>query len=43
MGFTWEYDCHLYYRHAAATALALGSPTYWENQLIDRMRFRNAG
>lgn len=43
MGFTWEYDCHLYYRHAAATALALGSQTYWENQLIDRMRFRNAG
>lgn len=43
MGFTWEYDCHLYYRHAAALALALGSPTYWENQLIDRMRFRNAG
>ncbi len=43
MGFTWEYDCHLYYRHAAGLALALGSQTYWENQLIDRMRFRNAG
>lgn len=43
MGFTWEFDCHLYYRRANALALALGSLTYWENQLIDRLRFRNAG
>lgn len=42
MGFTWEYDCHLYYRRANALALSLGSLSYWENQLIDRMRFRNA-
>lgn len=42
MGFTWEFDCHLYYRRANAVALALGSQTYWENQLIDRMRARNA-
>jgi alkylation response protein AidB-like acyl-CoA dehydrogenase len=42
MGFTWEFDCHLYYRRANVLALSLGSPTYWENQLIDRMRFRNA-
>ncbi len=43
MGFTWEFDCHLYYRRANVLALSLGSPTYWENQLIDRLRFRNAG
>ncbi|MES2752850.1 MAG: acyl-CoA dehydrogenase family protein [Pseudomonadota bacterium] len=42
MGFTWEFDCHLYYRRANALALSLGSLSYWENQLIDRMRFRNA-
>ena len=42
MGFTWEFDCHLYYRRANALALALGSLSYWENQLIDRMRLRNA-
>ncbi|CAN5437189.1 acyl-CoA dehydrogenase family protein [soil metagenome] len=42
MGFTWEFDCHLYYRRANVLALSLGSLTYWENQLIDRMRFRNA-
>jgi alkylation response protein AidB-like acyl-CoA dehydrogenase len=43
MGFTWEADCHLYYRRANALALSLGSLSYWENQLIDRMRVRNAG
>ena len=42
MGFTWEFDCHLYYRRANATALSLGSPSYWEDALIDRMRKRNA-
>ena len=42
MGFTWEFDCHMYYRRANATALGLGSLSYWEDLLIDRMRKRNA-
>jgi alkylation response protein AidB-like acyl-CoA dehydrogenase len=42
MGFTWEFDCHLYYRRSNATAVALGSLSYWEDALIDRMRKRNA-
>jgi alkylation response protein AidB-like acyl-CoA dehydrogenase len=42
MGFTWEFDCHLYYRRANTTALLLGSLSYWEDALIDRMRKRNA-
>ena len=42
MGFTWEFDCHLYYRRSNATALTLGSLSYWEDALIDRMRKRNA-
>jgi alkylation response protein AidB-like acyl-CoA dehydrogenase len=42
MGFTWEFDCHMYYRRANATALALGSLSYWEDALIDRMRKKNA-
>ncbi|ETR76102.1 acyl-CoA dehydrogenase [Afipia sp. P52-10] len=41
MGFTWEFDCHLYYRRSNALALGLGSLTYWEDQLIDTMRARN--
>jgi alkylation response protein AidB-like acyl-CoA dehydrogenase len=42
MGFTWEFDCHLYYRRANATALGLGSLSYWEDALIERMRQKNA-
>jgi alkylation response protein AidB-like acyl-CoA dehydrogenase len=42
MGFTWEFDCHICYRRANALALGLGSLSYWEDQLIDRMRKRNA-
>jgi alkylation response protein AidB-like acyl-CoA dehydrogenase len=42
MGFTWEFDCHLYYRRANALALSLGSLSYWEDALIERMRKRNA-
>lgn len=42
MGFTWEFDCHLYYRRANALALSLGSLSYWEDQLIDRLRRKNA-
>jgi acyl-CoA dehydrogenase len=41
MGFTWAFDCHLFYRRANALALALGSQTTWEDLLIDRMRRRN--
>jgi alkylation response protein AidB-like acyl-CoA dehydrogenase len=42
MGFTWEFDCHMYYRRANAVALGLGSLSYWEDRLIDRMRKKNA-
>jgi alkylation response protein AidB-like acyl-CoA dehydrogenase len=41
MGFTWEFDCHLYYRRSNALAVGLGNISYWEDQLIDRMRTRN--
>ncbi|MEC9344976.1 MAG: acyl-CoA dehydrogenase family protein [Pseudomonadota bacterium] len=42
MGFTWAFDCHLYYRRANALALALGSNSTWEDKLIERMRTHNA-
>ncbi len=43
MGFTWEYDCHLYYRRSNALALALGSLSTWESLLIERMAADNSG
>lgn len=41
-GFTWEYDCHIYYRRAKLLSLALGSQKRWKDRLIDRLEQRNA-
>ncbi|MFT3801849.1 MAG: acyl-CoA dehydrogenase family protein [Burkholderiaceae bacterium] len=38
MGFTWEFDCHLYYRRSNLLALTLGAPSVWEDRLIRLMR-----
>jgi acyl-CoA dehydrogenase len=38
MGFTWEFDCHLYYRRSNLLALTLGGQSHWENLLIERLR-----
>jgi alkylation response protein AidB-like acyl-CoA dehydrogenase len=40
MGFSWAFDCHLYYRRSALLALSLGAAPYWENRLITQMRQR---
>jgi acyl-CoA dehydrogenase len=37
MGFTWEFDCHLYYRRAKLLALSLGSARRWKHELIERL------
>jgi acyl-CoA dehydrogenase len=42
MGFTWEFDCHLYYRRAKLLALALGSARHWKHELITRLAGRTA-
>jgi acyl-CoA dehydrogenase len=42
MGFTWEFDCHLYYRRAKVLGLALGSAKRWKDLLISRLEARNA-
>ncbi len=34
VGFTWESDCHLYYRRARELALVAGSARYWRDRLI---------
>ena len=40
MGFTWDLDCHLYYRRAHLLAVSLGGITQWQDRLIDQMRER---
>ena len=42
MGFTWAFDCHLFYRRARAQALALGSAREWKHRLIGELAARNA-
>lgn len=37
VGFTWEFDCHLFYRRSNALALVLGPLSLWEELLIGRM------
>ncbi|MGA0839118.1 MAG: acyl-CoA dehydrogenase family protein [Pseudomonadales bacterium] len=38
MGFTWEFDCHLYYRRSNFLALELGGLSVWEGRLVDGLR-----
>ena len=33
-GFTWELDCHLYYRRARELSLILGSPRAWKERVV---------
>jgi len=37
VGYTWEYDCHLFYRRAKLLGLALGSADDWREKLIQRL------
>jgi acyl-CoA dehydrogenase len=41
MGFTWQMDCHLYYRRAKLLGLALGGTREWKQRLIAELRTRN--
>jgi len=42
MGFTWEVDCHLFYRRAKLLALQAGGPAAWKEKLVKRLEQRNA-
>jgi len=37
MGFTWEYDCHLYYRRSNYLTLVLGGLSAWEDKLVSAL------
>ncbi len=42
VGFTWEFDCHLFYRRAKVLAATLGSPGTWREKLIARIEASEA-
>jgi alkylation response protein AidB-like acyl-CoA dehydrogenase len=37
VGYTWEYDCHLFYRRAKSLAHAIGSADEWREKLVTRL------
>jgi alkylation response protein AidB-like acyl-CoA dehydrogenase len=42
MGFTWEVDCHLFYRRAKLLAVQAGSPSVWKEKLVRALETKNA-
>jgi acyl-CoA dehydrogenase len=41
VGFTWAFDCHLYYRRSKQLGLRLGGAPFWKNRLVDLIETRN--
>ena len=42
VGYTWEYDCHLFYRRARLLGAALGGAPAWRDRLVSRIDARAA-
>ena len=42
IGFTWEADCHFFYRRARHLSLLIGAPRVWKRHLADRLEARLA-
>jgi acyl-CoA dehydrogenase len=40
-GFTWDLDCHLYYRRARELSLVLGSPRAWKERVVSGLERQN--
>jgi alkylation response protein AidB-like acyl-CoA dehydrogenase len=40
IGFTWEADCHFFYRRARHLSLIIGAPRDWKRRLADRLEAR---
>lgn len=37
MGFTWEADCHFFYRRSKLLALTIGAPGVWKDRLVSAL------
>jgi alkylation response protein AidB-like acyl-CoA dehydrogenase len=42
MGFTWEFDCHLYYRRSKLLSLNLGALPRWKDRLVTQLEHSNS-
>jgi len=41
MGFTWEVDCHLFFRRAKLLSVQVGSPAVWKEKLVSALEAKN--
>lgn len=42
VGFTWEFDCHLFYKRSRELALSLGPQRLWKDRLVTQLELSNA-
>lgn len=42
VGFTWEFDCHLFYKRSRHLGLALGPQRVWKDKLVTELELSNA-
>ena len=42
VGFTWEFDCHMFYRRARLLSTVLGNTASWKHKLVDRAAAQEA-
>jgi alkylation response protein AidB-like acyl-CoA dehydrogenase len=42
MGFTWDVDCHLFYRRSRQLSLVAGAPKVWKERLVSQLEQKNA-
>ncbi|MBV9419918.1 MAG: acyl-CoA/acyl-ACP dehydrogenase [Alphaproteobacteria bacterium] len=42
IGFTWQMDCHFYYKRAKETGLVLGPQRAWKDKLVTELETSNA-
>ena len=40
-GFTWEYDCHLFYKRSKVLSVLLGSEATWKEKLVSNLEKTN--
>ena len=40
-GYTWEYDCHLYYKRSKLLSVNIGSLTNWKEKLVSSLEQSN--
>jgi alkylation response protein AidB-like acyl-CoA dehydrogenase len=42
IGFTWQMDCHLFYRRSQQLGLVAGGAKTWKEKLVTQLERRNA-